>query len=96
LLSSSNIEIQFVDDYPGLWDSKGRRIREEQRIGAMESPAEKFHHPYSPYDIQLQFMRELYGCLEKGKIGIFESPTGEEPKVARHIRYVLTMRRYCM
>ncbi|KAH0144228.1 ATP-dependent RNA helicase CHL1, partial [Aureobasidium melanogenum] len=41
----------------------------------MES-AEKFYHPYEPYDIQLQFMRALYDCIEQGKIGIFESPTG--------------------
>lgn len=40
--------------------------------------AEKFHHPYEPYDIQLQFMRALYDCIEQGKIGIFESPTGEQ------------------
>ncbi|KAG9574816.1 ATP-dependent RNA helicase CHL1, partial [Aureobasidium melanogenum] len=38
--------------------------------------AEKFHHPYEPYNIQLQFMRALYDCIEQGKIGIFESPTG--------------------
>ncbi|KAH0388007.1 ATP-dependent RNA helicase CHL1, partial [Aureobasidium melanogenum] len=38
--------------------------------------SEKFHHPYEPYDIQLQFMRALYDCIEQGKIGIFESPTG--------------------
>lgn len=35
-----------------------------------------FHHPFTPYDIQLQFMRALYGCLEDGKVGVFESPTG--------------------
>ncbi|KAG9528532.1 ATP-dependent RNA helicase CHL1, partial [Aureobasidium melanogenum] len=38
--------------------------------------SEKFHHPYEPYDIQLQFIRALYDCIEQGKIGIFESPTG--------------------
>ena len=43
---------------------------------AMED-AEKFHHPFQPYDIQLQFMRALYECIDQGKIGIFESPTGE-------------------
>ncbi len=32
--------------------------------------------PYKPYDIQLQFMRNLYQVLEKGHIGLFESPTG--------------------
>ncbi|PCH02256.1 Helicase-like, DEXD box c2 type [Penicillium occitanis (nom. inval.)] len=39
-------------------------------------PREKFHHPYTPYDIQLQFMSSLYDCIEAGKVGIFESPTG--------------------
>ncbi|KAK6000775.1 hypothetical protein QM012_003500 [Aureobasidium pullulans] len=40
--------------------------------------AEKFHHPYEPYNIQLQFMRALYDCIEQGKIGIFESPTDDD------------------
>jgi chromosome transmission fidelity protein 1 len=43
----------------------------------MELQAEDFHHPYSPYDIQLQFMRALYTCIEKGKVAVFESPTGK-------------------
>ncbi|KAL4882341.1 helicase C-terminal domain-containing protein [Aspergillus karnatakaensis] len=42
----------------------------------MEPSKEDFHHPYSPYDIQLQFMRSLYTSLEEGKVAIFESPTG--------------------
>ena len=35
-----------------------------------------FHHPYVPYEIQKQFMGAVYRCLEDGKVGIFESPTG--------------------
>jgi chromosome transmission fidelity protein 1 len=35
-----------------------------------------FHHPYTPYDIQNEFMGAVYDCLEDGKVGIFESPTG--------------------
>ena len=36
-----------------------------------------YHHPYDPYDIQLQFMDALYETLQNGyKIGMFESPTG--------------------
>jgi chromosome transmission fidelity protein 1 len=35
-----------------------------------------FHHPYQPYDIQTDFMNAVYDCLEEGKVGIFESPTG--------------------
>jgi hypothetical protein len=37
-----------------------------------------FHHPYQPYDIQLEFMRTVYDVLQKGngQVGILESPTG--------------------
>lgn len=35
-----------------------------------------FPFPFEPYDIQKNFMAELYQCLEQGKVGIFESPTG--------------------
>jgi len=42
----------------------------------MEPSDLKFHHPYLPYTIQLDFMHKLYQCIEEKKIGIFESPTG--------------------
>lgn len=42
----------------------------------MEPSDHKFHHPYNPYLIQLDFMTELYRCIEGGNVGIFESPTG--------------------
>lgn len=35
-----------------------------------------FHHPFEPYDIQQDFMEAVYDCIEQGKVGIFESPTG--------------------
>ncbi|KAK5258550.1 ATP-dependent DNA helicase chl1, partial [Exophiala xenobiotica] len=35
-----------------------------------------FCHPYQPYPIQLDFMTNLYRCIEEKKVGIFESPTG--------------------
>ncbi|KAE9987678.1 hypothetical protein EG328_001911 [Venturia inaequalis] len=35
-----------------------------------------FYHPFQPYPIQEEFMTALYECIEEGKIGIFESPTG--------------------
>ncbi|NWT09565.1 DDX11 helicase, partial [Vireo altiloquus] len=35
-----------------------------------------FPFPYTPYPIQEQFMEALYGALEAGRVGIFESPTG--------------------
>lgn len=39
-------------------------------------PPEEFPFPFQPYDIQKDFMRELYLTLERGHVGIFESPTG--------------------
>lgn len=35
-----------------------------------------FHHPYTPYAIQEEFMSTVYRVLEEGKVGILESPTG--------------------
>ncbi|KAH6668631.1 DNA repair helicase [Plectosphaerella plurivora] len=37
-----------------------------------------FNHPYTPYDVQNQFMTAAYNVLEAGdgQIGILESPTG--------------------
>lgn len=39
-------------------------------------PPEKFPFPFPAYEIQKQFMKQLYNCLEAGKLGLFESPTG--------------------
>lgn len=36
----------------------------------------QFKFPFPPYDIQNEFMQNLYNVLDEGKIGIFESPTG--------------------
>jgi len=44
--------------------------------GNMLQPPDKFKFPFPPYDIQEQFMTELFHVLEGGKLGIFESPTG--------------------
>lgn len=41
----------------------------------MEIPDE-FPFPFPPYSIQKDFMVNLYSCLDKGNLGIFESPTG--------------------
>ncbi|GAB7341074.1 hypothetical protein MBLNU457_7392t1 [Dothideomycetes sp. NU457] len=35
-----------------------------------------FHHPYTPYPIQLTLMQAIYDCIDKNQVGIFESPTG--------------------
>ncbi|XP_039302486.1 ATP-dependent DNA helicase DDX11 isoform X2 [Solenopsis invicta] len=39
-------------------------------------PPEEFPFPFPAYEIQQRFMRELYSCMEGGKLGLFESPTG--------------------
>jgi chromosome transmission fidelity protein 1 len=38
--------------------------------------SKNFYHPFQPYDIQQEFMQAVYDCIENGKVGIFESPTG--------------------
>ncbi|CAI2193932.1 15329_t:CDS:10, partial [Funneliformis geosporum] len=35
-----------------------------------------YNFPFQPYDIQFEFMKNLYQVIERGKVGIFESPTG--------------------
>ena len=42
----------------------------------MEVLQRDFHHPYKPYDIQIELMNAIYQCASEAKIGIFESPTG--------------------
>ncbi|KAI2779420.1 DNA repair helicase [Daldinia loculata] len=48
----------------------------EEIIGGVEGI--DFHHPYTPYDVQEQFMNTAYEVLQQGEgqIGILESPTG--------------------
>ena len=44
-------------------------------MSKMETP-DTFNFPFPPYDIQRDFMRQLFRVLDDGKLGIFESPTG--------------------
>ncbi|EPE04373.1 dna repair helicase [Ophiostoma piceae UAMH 11346] len=45
---------------------------------ATADTSSKFHHPYTPYDVQMQFMKTVYDICERGdgQVGILESPTG--------------------
>ncbi|SPO05517.1 related to CHL1 - protein of the DEAH box family [Cephalotrichum gorgonifer] len=45
--------------------------------GTGGGPAD-FNHPYTPYDVQVDFMKTVYGVLQAGdgQVGILESPTG--------------------
>ena len=42
----------------------------------MDTLQRDFHHPFRPYEIQVELMNAIYDCIAQGKIGIFESPTG--------------------
>ena len=48
----------------------------DQTEGLPVSQLRDFHHPFQPYNIQLEFMNGLYECIEHKQVGIFESPTG--------------------
>ncbi|CAK7231642.1 ATP-dependent DNA helicase chl1 [Sporothrix eucalyptigena] len=45
---------------------------------ASAAASSKYHHPYTPYDVQMQFMKTVYDVCERGdgQVGILESPTG--------------------
>ena len=49
----------------------------EEDTNAAAEPRSFPAFPHEPYDIQLDFMRALYGTIDGGGIGLFESPTGE-------------------
>ncbi|OAA59792.1 DEAD_2 domain-containing protein [Niveomyces insectorum RCEF 264] len=40
--------------------------------------AARFHHPYTPYDVQMQFMKAVYDACARGdgQVALLESPTG--------------------
>ena len=48
----------------------------KDNVNPEKGPKIDFHHPYTPYEVQEQFMRTVYDVLEKGQVGILESPTG--------------------
>ena len=54
-----------------LYENKMEKELEKELL-----PPAEFPFPFKPYDIQKDFMRSLYTALERGCIGIFESPTG--------------------
>jgi chromosome transmission fidelity protein 1 len=48
----------------------------DEGVSHVTTSTRDFHHPYTPYAIQEQFMGAVYQVLEEGKVGILESPTG--------------------
>jgi chromosome transmission fidelity protein 1 len=55
----------------------------EEKLKEFEEIA-NFHHPYTPYDVQLEFMKAVFDVLEtgNGQVGILESPTGTVREMA--------------
>lgn len=74
--------IMHDEDYSGyhpareIAPSAESRLLLNQLSANMNTVEKNFHHPFIPYDIQRQFMQALFDCIEGGKVGIFESPTG--------------------
>ncbi|KAJ1675151.1 ATP-dependent DNA helicase chl1 [Spiromyces aspiralis] len=55
----------------------GKDDRQPPPMGEIPLSGQDFGFPYpTPYQIQLDFMQNLYQAIEAGKFGIFESPTG--------------------
>ena len=59
----------FVDHFTA-------HTRTIQLRSRMEKIKKDFGHPYEPYQIQNEMMDAIYDCIEKGQVGLFESPTG--------------------
>ncbi|MCJ1358116.1 MAG: ATP-dependent DNA helicase chl1 [Icmadophila ericetorum] len=56
----------------------------------MASDTKDFHHPYQPYDIQLDFMEALYECIEQGKIkGEHEANIPNDPELSSEPSWVV-------
>ena len=89
LLSGERREISvnlfnFASPILRIWDDKPRRqgivnskpVKCQCVATRQMDPPDEFHHPFHPYQIQRDFMRDLYSAIESKAVGIFESPTG--------------------
>lgn len=56
-------------------DQSGKCVSLSDSSTQSEVPSD-FPFPFNPYDIQANFMKNLYHTLDNSKFGIFESPTG--------------------
>lgn len=56
----------------------GDGIKNVQVQMDLDLAGKDFHHPFTPYKIQEEFMETVYRVLEGGggRVGILESPTG--------------------
>eukprot|EP00049_Salpingoeca_infusionum_P009312 m.154611 g.154611 ORF g.154611 m.154611 type:complete len:889 (-) comp14300_c0_seq18:347-3013(-) len=57
-------------------DTEGQHTQQLLAAGDCLPVPEVWSMPFTPYDIQVQFMSSLHAALSRGGLGIFESPTG--------------------
>ena len=62
-----------------------------ERSALFMEPPDEFPFAFQPYEIQKAFMRNLYIALERGKVGIFESPTGTVGSPRYRLSYWFTL-----
>lgn len=72
--------IAQLTDRRGLFRADEHALRRVDQalplMMATDVEPKDFHHPYTPYGIQQQFMQHVYDTIEDGCVGILESPTG--------------------
>lgn len=51
------------------------------------SGAKEFQFPFQPYSVQVELMNSVYGALNDGQVGIFESPTGVYARIYSTLVY---------
>lgn len=74
MLSPRHVNLPHPTKSMTSWDSDYIHQEEEEPL-AIPSSFPAFPYP-TPYDIQTQFMQGLFECIDRRKVGIFESPTG--------------------
>ncbi len=47
-----------------------------KRKDGMETRLDFSAFPFEPYEVQKSLMNSMFGCMEAGNVGVFESPTG--------------------
>lgn len=66
-----------------IGDGGGDHVMDGSDAPGSEAPL-AIPFPFPPYDVQTRLMRKIYDTLERGGIGVFESPTGTVRDVLLH------------